>query len=491
MQFTSSRSHSTRPAVSLARFACVMVSLAVGTLHAAVATFEDVPLMPGSYWNGADGSGRFTSGSASFNNLCEDPDSGYWEGFACSNCTDTNDTEYTIAQYNAIAGCGQGGTPNYAVAFVGWQIIPTITFDAPQVFTGLYVTNNCYAFYEMRDGGPFTTKFGGDTGDSPDWFKLTITGFDANDVSTGAVEFYLADFRFEDNSRDYILDSWAFVDLTSLGTIKSIQFTLDSSDKSDWGMNTPAYVCIDTILPQYAVGTLEDVTLAPESYWNGADGSGQFTSGSASFNNLCEDPNNGYWEGFACSNCTDANDTDYTIAQYNAIAGCGQGGTSNYAVAFVGWQIIPTITFDAPQVFTGLYVTNNCYAFYEMRDGGPFTTKFGGDTGDSPDWFKLTITGFDANDVSTGAVEFYLADFRFEDNSRDYILDSWAFVDLTSLGTIKSIQFTLDSSDKSDWGMNTPAYVCIDTLVSGVGENERLTNTPDESGAGDGSCQAE
>jgi hypothetical protein len=241
-----------------------------------------------------------------------------------------------------------------------------------------------------------------------------------------------------------------------------------------------------------AVATFEDVPLTPGSYWNGADQSGRFTSGSASFNNLCEDPNSGYWEGFACSNCTDTNDTEYTIAQYNAIPGCGQGGTPNYAVAFTGWEIIPTITFDTPQVFTGLYVANTCYAFYEMRDSRSFfTKKFGGDTGDDPDWFKLTITGFDPNGLSTGDVEFYLADFRFENNALDYILDSWAFVDLTPLGHVKSLQFTLSSSDTGDWGMNTPGYVCIDTLVSGVGESERITNTPDESGAGDSSCQAD
>ncbi|MGE5296733.1 MAG: DUF4465 domain-containing protein [Solirubrobacterales bacterium] len=485
MQSTFPHTRSTPPITSPTQSACVIVLLLAGTLNAAVATSDDLTLAPESCWNGSDGSGRFTSGSASFNNLYN-AEWDYWEGFAYSNCTDVNATGYT-AQYNAIAGCGQGGTSNYVVAFVGWETIPTIAFDNPQVFTGLYVTNNCYAYYDMRDGSAFTKKFGGDTGDDSDWFLLTITGFDANDLPTGTVEFYLADFRFENNAQDYILDAWAFVDLTSLGTVKALQFTLSSSDSGDFGMNTPAYVCIDTILPQYAVATLEDFTLAPESCWNGSDDSGQFTSGSASFNNLYNAEWD-YWEGFAYSNCTDVNATGYT-AQYNAIAGCGQGGTSNYAVAFVGWETIPTITFDNPQAFTGLYVTNNCYAYYEMRDGSAFTKKFGGNTGNDSDWFKLTITGFDANDLPAGTVEFYLADFRFENSAQDYILDSWAFVDLTSLGTVKALQFTLSSSDSGDFGMNTPAYVCIDTVVSGVGEDEQTANPPAEPAMGDSPCQ--
>jgi hypothetical protein len=63
-------------------------------------------------------------------------------------------------------------------------------------------------------------------------------------------------------------------------------------------------------------------------------------------------------------------------------------------------------------------------------------------------------------------VEFYLADYRFADNRDDYILDTWQYVDLTSLGMIKSLEFTLSSSDIGEWGMNTPAYFAIDTLVS-------------------------
>ncbi len=486
MKSTSPRSHSTHAVPFPAGLTCIWVLLTAGALHATVATFDDLTLAPESCWNGNDGSGQFTSGQASFNNLYN-VDWACWEGFAYSNCTDTNDTDYAIAQYNAIAGSGQGGTSNYAVAFVGWETIPTLTFDNPQVFTGLYVTNNCYAFHEMRDGGAFTKKFGGDTGDDPDWFKLTITGLDPNDLATGTIEFYLADFRFENKSQDYILDSWAFVDLSSLGAVKALQFTLASSDTGDFGMNTPAYVCIDTVLPRYNVATFDDLTLAAESCWNGDDGSGQFTSGSASFNNLYN-VDWAYWEGFAYSNCTDANATGYT-AQYNAIAGSGQGGTANYAVAFVGWETIPTLTFDNPQIFTGLYVTNNSYAFYEMRDGGAFTKKFGGDTGDDPDWFKLTITGVDANDLATDAVEFYLADFRFENKSQDYILDSWAFVDLTSLGTVKALQFTLASTDTGDFGMNTPAYVCIDAIVSGVGQDEQTVDTPAEPVAGENSCR--
>jgi hypothetical protein len=211
------------------------------------------------------------------------------------------------------------------------------------------------------------------------------------------------------------------------------------------------------------IATFEDLTLPPESYWNGADGSGGFHSGTAAFNNNYNSTWDS-WDGFSYSNITDTTATGMA-AQYNAIVGTGQGGSQNYAVAYIGWTEPPTVTLDTARVLCGLYVTNTCYSYYAMRDGDDRSEKFGGDTGDEPDWFLLTITGKDGAGHVTGTVDFYLADFRFEDNVLDYIVGTWQFVDLTSLGKVKSLEFSLSSSDVGDWGMNTPAYFAMDTLV--------------------------
>ena len=102
-----------------------------------------------------------------------------------------------------------------------------------------------------------------------------------------------------------------------------------------------------------------------------------------------------------------------------------------------------------------------------MRDGDSFAKKFGGPTGNDPDYFRLTILGRDAANNSTGSVEFYLADYRFANNSLDYIVSQWTTVDLSSLGaTTTSLQFALDSTDNDPvFGMNTPAYFAIDDVA--------------------------
>jgi len=456
------------------------LTLLLTAISPAATTFDDLALPPQSHWNGADGAGGFDSGGGFFtNNYNLDWEA--WDGFAYSNRTDTQ-TRGIDGQYTAIAGVGQGRSPNYAVACVGWAMPPTVTFETPRQLGGLYVTNCNYAYYDMLDGSPFSKKFGGQTGDDEDWLKLTITGLDAAGEIAGTVDFYLADFRAADNGLDYILDTWAFVDLNSLGVVQTLTFQLDSSDRGIFGMNTPGYFCLDTIVPGPGITTFYELELPPESHWNGADGTGGFHSGEVSFvNNYNADWE--AWDGFAYSNQTDAQATGID-AQYVAVTGSGQGGSPNYAVAFVGWETLPTVTFDTPRQLGGLFVTNCSYAYFDMLDGSLFSKKFGGQTGDDQDWLKLTVTGLDATDEITGTVEFYLADFRAADNSLRYILDTWAFVDLASLGVVRTLRFELDSSDRGVFGMNTPAYFCLDTIVPAVGPGSTsdVEPTPADSG---------
>jgi hypothetical protein len=234
----------------------MFVLVFAGVAGAGVVSFDDLSLAPESYWNGSDGSGGFQSGPAWFDNSYTDWGGGFysWEGWACSNTTDTTTGDYTN-QYSAITG-GGFNSDNYGISYVQldfmggtYEPIPTsLTFtDTADGFavSGAYFTNTTYAYLSMRDGYAPAKKFGGSSGDDPDWFLLTITGKDALGDKTGTVEFYLADYRFEDNSEDYIIDDWEYVDLSSLGVVKSLEFNLSSSDAGDFGMNNPTYFAMD------------------------------------------------------------------------------------------------------------------------------------------------------------------------------------------------------------------------------------------------------
>lgn len=218
----------------------IIVFWTVSVVNANIADFDDLSLSLDSYWNGSDKTGDFTSGSAVFNNNFIDWGYGItsWDGWAYSNKSDTTTPGYTN-QYSAITGSAQSGS-NYGIAYIGWTEPPSITLSNASVVQGIYVTNTTYAYLAMKNGEGPATKF-----DDQDWFKLTITGKDESGSQTDPINFYLAD-------NGHIVNTWEYISLSSLGAVKSLEFTLSSSDNSDYGMNTPAYFAMDTVVPEPA-----------------------------------------------------------------------------------------------------------------------------------------------------------------------------------------------------------------------------------------------
>jgi len=213
-----------------------------------------------------------------------------------------------------------------------------------------------------------------------------------------------------------------------------------------------------------SVANFEDLTLAPESYWNGSDQSGSFKSGEKggeitlinSYN-----PDWQSWSGFAYSNTTDVTTAGYSN-QYSAITGKGYDGSSNYSVCYPSPSA--ELGFTLPGKIMGFYVTNSTYTYLSMKNGDQFAKKFGGDTGNDPDYLRLMIEALNTDGKAVDTVYFYLADFRFTDNSKDYILNKWTWVDLSELKVTNKLRFSLSSSDNSYGFMNTPGYFCLDNL---------------------------
>jgi hypothetical protein len=216
----------------------------------------------GVYYNGSDGAGGFTSGGVQFTNNFTDYGSfTSWDGWGYSNTTDTLTGDYTN-QFSAYTGGGFGSDNDvYAINYGSYLAdVPTMFLDADTSNPlSMRITNTTYTANSMLNGDSAAKKFGGDSGNDEDWFLLTIRGFDALDQDIGTVEFYLADYRFSDNSLDYIVDSWTEVDLSSLGTnVASLQFEYSSSDVGTYGVNTPKYFAMDdfTAVPEPSVYAL-------------------------------------------------------------------------------------------------------------------------------------------------------------------------------------------------------------------------------------------
>jgi len=220
----------------------------------------------------------------------------------------------------------------------------------------------------------------------------------------------------------------------------------------------------------YSISTLDELSLTKDTFWNHSASDTAFTSGLALFSSYRDiyDEINGFAYSNQRNDTTPGYHNGYSAITIGGMNAPDSGGT-NYAVAYVNtYAQIPSISFtdNKSHTVSGFYVTNNTYAYLSMKKGdAPPAKKFGGTMGNDPDWFKLMVWGNKEDGTKTDIVEFYLADFRFADNSKDYILKDWQWVDLKKLGKVKKLSFSLNSSDVGQWGMNTPSYFCLDNLT--------------------------
>ncbi len=251
-----------RKIYKLAGLTCLGLALSVSNINAQVVSdFENLTLSVNSHWDGSDLSGvhnsgiftaNFNSGDGIFPNVFDTVYGaiyGYMpSGFAYSNKEDTISTDgYSSYAYGTIMG------NNYAIG-KNKSVIKLTGATKGSPLTGMYVTNSSYSAISMRDGDYFGKKFGdtlsaasygpiNDGTDGKDWFLLTIQGYTSGAPTTNKVEFYLADYR---SSNKYIINTWKWVDLSSLGNVDSVQFFLTSSDTTGgFGMNTPSFFCFD------------------------------------------------------------------------------------------------------------------------------------------------------------------------------------------------------------------------------------------------------
>lgn len=237
-----------------------------------------------------------------------------------------------------------------------------------------------------------------------------------------------------------------------------------------------ACICGEKINAQTDSSTIEEVVLALDTFDNGAGGSTGFQSGDAYYATIYDTSFGGFWSGgWAASNKTDSATSGY-MNLYSAKTAGGVHGSSNYAIGTQN-SVIRLTGSALGDSLLGIYVTNTTYAHNSMRDGDMFAKKFGGASGNDPDWFLLTIKKYYQGVLSNDSVYFYLADYRFNNNANDYILKSWQWINLTSLGRADSLVFSLNSSDVGGFGMNTPAYFAIDNLMHRspiIGINESM-----------------
>lgn len=211
------------------------------------------------------------------------------------------------------------------------------------------------------------------------------------------------------------------------------------------------------------VSHLEDMqsVFQGKTYWNGEDGSGKLQDDFFVYTNNYN-AEWGSWDGFAlsCSTSTTFNADNYLTDQYNCCTSMlsskvfmvGYYSAYNNSEPTIYTTVSKTNHTRRPFYPINVDIANAAYTMSVIKNGNAYAKKF-----DTSDYLHLYVTGY-KDGQETKSLKLPLAE-------NGGFLTGWANADLRSLGLVDEIRFKMDSSDKGDWGINTPTYFCLDNLT--------------------------
>lgn len=158
-----------------------------------------------------------------------------WYGFVVSSLTDRTTEGYTNDK-SVYAEGGAGNSKNFAVAYVDTYDsakgagIPTIEFDRAVKPLSVELANTTYLYLYFLGSYPATVTD----------VRVIVTGWN-NGTQTGTVEALMAD-----GAAATVKSGWELVDLTALGSVTSLTFTLQTTDPM-----APTYFALDNLIYEY------------------------------------------------------------------------------------------------------------------------------------------------------------------------------------------------------------------------------------------------
>ena len=166
---------------------------------------------------------------------------GFGGGMLCTNKTDLTTPGYI--NNSAITSGGKNGSVYLTAngSTFSPAILRNLQADTYE-FKGAWITNSVYAYLAIKDGNDGymnQTKF-----NDGDWFKIEAVGYTTSGTEIGRAEMYLADYR---DGKTEIINTWKWFDWTVIARAAYIDFILTSSDTGEFGINTPAYFCLDGV----------------------------------------------------------------------------------------------------------------------------------------------------------------------------------------------------------------------------------------------------
>ncbi len=166
----------------------------------------------------------------------------YWDGgVVISNTIDTTLANGTylndLAIYNPNGG--NNGSKNFAVCYYSTynSEVCGISFNdsKARIVQSIYIASTTYSVNAALNGNDYARILTAD-----DYITITATGYDTNNNPTTTIAFN----TFENGK---MVTEWTKWDLSPLGEVSKITFSVDGTDTGDNGHNQPSYFAIDDI----------------------------------------------------------------------------------------------------------------------------------------------------------------------------------------------------------------------------------------------------
>lgn len=243
---------------------------------------ETIELNEDNYWtetyNAAEPYKWLQFGMFCFSHMANQDEEGsgsmaYWDGFTYSQNGDNSDygegassNSWVNHQWGCMAGGGvwtdedgaigwmdeEARVPfadpdcPYLVAYWGYQngystcLEVTFADEEPHKVLGTFVCNHPWPYYGNINGDGFARPFD----QEGDCFKLIAHAYNEYGEEMGeTVELVLAEYADGELRQS---DQWQWMDLTPLGSVTRIYFTMETTDEDPlYGPNTAVYFCLD------------------------------------------------------------------------------------------------------------------------------------------------------------------------------------------------------------------------------------------------------
>ena len=244
----------------------------------------------------------------------------------------------------------------------------------------------------------------------------------------------------------------------SVAPTQTTRYSVTVTDAAGSQVTESVYVYVNGLHGEAMVATFEEEPLSSEEPYSQK---APFGSGSFAFSNSYNAEWNS-WSGFALAASVDTTYTgNFQTQQYNNVVGGGQeqeGKSKQYVVAYCPgdnpqWgSYNPVVTVmpgsDRKAQLEGVYLTNTAWVKSFATQGDK---NYGRPAFKEGSFFIVTITADNGKKV-----EVPLIDYR---NKKREVVNDWKWVDLSSLGEVKTLKFSIQSSDSY-----APSYFAMDNL---------------------------